>query len=88
TLTGTPEEGVLMANFNHLGLTADQQTVVGLGLGLGSASVANKDNYTVSLYYQPTNTTIQGKINNGAEKVTIKIPYTGGKGSYNAVNIN
>ncbi|MGQ2171207.1 hypothetical protein ACT8PB_11410, partial [Ornithobacterium rhinotracheale] len=28
------------------------------------------------------------KINNGAEKVTIKIPYTGGKGSYNAVNIN
>ncbi|MGQ3556628.1 hypothetical protein, partial [Ornithobacterium rhinotracheale] len=84
TLTGTPEEGVLMANFNHLGLTADQQIQV----GLGSASVANKDNYTVSMYYQPTNTTIQGKINNGAEKVTIKIPYTGGKGSYNAVNIN
>ncbi|MGQ3598373.1 hypothetical protein ACUCX0_11610, partial [Ornithobacterium rhinotracheale] len=81
TLTGTPEEGVLMANFNHLGLTADQQIQV----GLGSASVANKDNYTVSMYYQPTNTTIQGKINNGAEKVTIKIPYTGGKGSYNAV---
>ncbi|MCK0202675.1 hypothetical protein MWN41_06535, partial [Ornithobacterium rhinotracheale] len=84
TLTGTPEEGVLMANFNHLGLTADQQIQV----GLGSASVANKDNYTVSMYYQPTNTTIQGKINNGAEKLTIKIPYTGGKGSYNAVNVN
>ncbi|MGV4568703.1 hypothetical protein ACQ1RP_06740, partial [Ornithobacterium rhinotracheale] len=31
TLTGTPEEGVLMANFNHLGLTADQQAQVGLG---------------------------------------------------------
>ncbi|MGV4462752.1 hypothetical protein ACQ1PR_04095, partial [Ornithobacterium rhinotracheale] len=84
TLTGTPEEGVLMANFNHLGLTADLQTQV----GLGSASVANKDNYTVSLYYQPTNTVVPGKINNGAEKVTIKIPYTNGKGSYNAVNIN
>ncbi|MGV4543851.1 hypothetical protein, partial [Ornithobacterium rhinotracheale] len=84
TLTGTPEEGVLMANFNHLGLTADQQAQV----GLGSASVANKDNYTVSLYYQPTNTVVPGKINNGAEKVTIKIPYTNGKGSYNAVNIN
>ncbi|MGV4455161.1 hypothetical protein ACQ1P4_10070, partial [Ornithobacterium rhinotracheale] len=44
--------------------------------------------YTVSLYYQPTNTVVPGKINNGAEKVTIKIPYTNGKGSYNAVNIN
>ncbi|MGV4558054.1 FISUMP domain-containing protein, partial [Ornithobacterium rhinotracheale] len=84
TLTGTPQEGALVANFNHLGLTADQQTQV----GLGSASVANKDNYTVSLYYQPTNTVVPGKINNGAEKVTIKIPYTNGKGSYNAVNIN
>ncbi|MGQ2167366.1 hypothetical protein [Ornithobacterium rhinotracheale] len=84
TLTGTPEEGVLMANFNHLGLTADLQAQV----GLGSASVANKDNYTVSLYYQPTNTRIQGKINNTDNKVTIKIPYTGGKGSYNAVNVN
>ncbi|MGQ3559481.1 FISUMP domain-containing protein [Ornithobacterium rhinotracheale] len=88
-LEGTPEAGTLVAKFEKLGLSADQQTVVDLGLGLGSASVANKDNYTVSLYYhQPTNTTIQGKINNGAEKVTIKIPYTGGKGSYNAVNIN
>ncbi|MGV4470712.1 hypothetical protein ACQ1PY_10240, partial [Ornithobacterium rhinotracheale] len=84
TLTGTPQEGALVANFNHLGLTADQQSQV----GLGSASVANKDNYTVSLYYQPTNTVVPGKINNGAEKVTIKIPYTNGKGSYNAVNIN
>ncbi|MGV4506736.1 hypothetical protein ACQ1QD_11740, partial [Ornithobacterium rhinotracheale] len=28
------------------------------------------------------------KIINGAEKVTIKIPYTNGKGSYNCVNIN
>ncbi|UOH65830.1 hypothetical protein MT999_00005 [Ornithobacterium rhinotracheale] len=84
TLTGTPQEGALVANFNHLGLTADLQTQV----GLGSASVANKDNYTVSLYYQPTNTVVPGKINNGAEKVTIKIPYTNGKGSYNAVNIN
>ncbi|MFU2118325.1 FISUMP domain-containing protein [Ornithobacterium rhinotracheale] len=84
TLTGTPQEGALVANFNHLGLTADLQTQV----GLGSASVANKDNYTVSLYYQPTNTVVPGKINNGTEKVTIKIPYTNGKGSYNAVNIN
>ncbi|MGQ3537059.1 FISUMP domain-containing protein [Ornithobacterium rhinotracheale] len=84
TLTGTPQEGVLMANFNHLGLTADQQTSV----GLGNATIANKEHYVVSLYYKPTNTTIHGKINNGAEKVTIKIPYTNGKGSYNAVNIN
>ncbi|MGV4442002.1 hypothetical protein ACQ1QT_11300, partial [Ornithobacterium rhinotracheale] len=38
--------------------------------------------------YQPTNTVVPGKINNGAEKVTIKIPYTNGKGSYNDVNIN
>ncbi|MHC9159086.1 hypothetical protein ACYZU7_11370, partial [Ornithobacterium rhinotracheale] len=49
---------------------------------------ANKFNYNVSLYYQPTNTVVPGKINNGAEKVTIKNPYTNGKGSYNAVNIN
>ncbi|MGV4470832.1 hypothetical protein ACQ1PY_10900, partial [Ornithobacterium rhinotracheale] len=44
TLTGKPQEGALEANYNHLGLTADQQTQV----CLGSASVANKDNYTVS----------------------------------------
>ncbi|MGV4566983.1 hypothetical protein, partial [Ornithobacterium rhinotracheale] len=84
TLTGTPQEGALVANFNHLGLTADQQ----ISVGLGSARISSKEHYVVSLYYQPTNTTIQGKINNGAEKVTIKIPYTGGKGSYNAVNVN
>ncbi|MCK0206388.1 FISUMP domain-containing protein [Ornithobacterium rhinotracheale] len=84
TLTGTPQEGVLIANFNHLGLTADVQTQI----GLGNASIANKEHYVVSMYYQPTNTRIQGKINNGAEKLTIKIPYTNGKGSYNAVNIN
>ncbi|MGV4453167.1 hypothetical protein ACQ1PQ_10950, partial [Ornithobacterium rhinotracheale] len=62
TLTCTHQEGALVAKFNHLGLTADQQKQV----GLGSASVANKDIYTVYFYYKHTNTVVTGKINNGA----------------------
>ncbi|MGV4516572.1 hypothetical protein, partial [Ornithobacterium rhinotracheale] len=78
-LEGTPQAGTLVAKFEKLGLTADQQTVV----GLGSATLQNaQPNYTVSLVYNQTK--IQGRIDNGSNKVTIKIPYTNGKGSYNA----
>ncbi|MGV4434556.1 FISUMP domain-containing protein, partial [Ornithobacterium rhinotracheale] len=78
-LEGTPEAGTLVAKFEKLGLSADQQTVV----GLGSATLQNaQPNYTVSLVYNQTK--IQGRIDNGSNKVTIKIPYTNGKGSYNA----
>ncbi|MGV4621013.1 hypothetical protein ACQ1RR_10650, partial [Ornithobacterium rhinotracheale] len=52
-------------------------------VGLGSATLQNaQPNYTVSLVYNQTK--IQGRIDNGSNKVTIKIPYTNGKGSYNA----
>ncbi|MCK0199654.1 fibrobacter succinogenes major paralogous domain-containing protein [Ornithobacterium rhinotracheale] len=78
-LEGTPQAGTLVAKFEKLGLSADQQTVV----GLGSATLQNaQPNYTVSLVYNQTK--IQGRIDNGSNKVTIKIPYTNGKGSYNA----
>lgn len=79
TLSGTPTQGTLTANFNKLGLTADQSTQV----GLGSATFAspNNENYVVSLVYQGTS--VQGKINN-SKKLTVEIPYTNGQGSYNA----
>ncbi|WP_311709897.1 FISUMP domain-containing protein, partial [Riemerella anatipestifer] len=64
------------ANFNKLGAQADQSTAV----GLGSATITSpKTEYVVSLTYNSTN--IQGQITNG---MTVKIPYTGGSGSYNA----
>ncbi|MDY3318441.1 FISUMP domain-containing protein [Riemerella anatipestifer] len=76
TMGGTPETGTLKANFNKLGAQADQQTQV----GLGSATITSpKTEYVVSLTYNSTN--IQGQITNG---MTVKIPYTGGSGSYNA----
>ncbi|MDY3319133.1 hypothetical protein PG637_06940 [Riemerella anatipestifer] len=76
TMSGTPETGPLKADFTKLGAQADQTTTV----GLGSASITTpKIEYVVSLTYNSTN--IQGKITNG---MTIKIPYTGGLGSYNA----
>ncbi|MDY3318550.1 FISUMP domain-containing protein [Riemerella anatipestifer] len=75
-LSGTPETGILNANFNKLGIQVDQQTQV----GLGSATITSpKTEYVVSLTYNSTN--IQGQITNG---MTVKIPYKDGSGSYNA----
>ncbi|MDY3317965.1 FISUMP domain-containing protein [Riemerella anatipestifer] len=84
TMSGTPETGTLQANFNKLGAQADQSTTV----GLGSATITNpKTEYVVSLVYDGTTpkTEVQGKINNGANKLVVKIPYENGSGSYNAV---
>ncbi|MRM84079.1 FISUMP domain-containing protein [Riemerella anatipestifer] len=80
TMEGTPSAGTLTANFNKLGAQADQQTQV----GLGSATITSpKTEYVVSLEYNGI--THQGKINNTANKLIVKIPYTNGRGSYNAV---
>lgn len=76
TLSGSPENGTLTANFSRLGLTASQNTTV----GMGRASINNKEEYVVSLTHNGVN--VQGKINNTTHKLTIKIPYTGGQGSY------
>ncbi|MDY3318941.1 FISUMP domain-containing protein [Riemerella anatipestifer] len=76
TLSGTPETGTLTANFNKLGAQADQSTAVGLG---SATIISPKTEYVVSLTYNGTE--LQGKITNG---MTVKIPYTGGSGSYNA----
>ncbi|USL96438.1 hypothetical protein D1J36_001565 [Riemerella anatipestifer] len=84
TMSGTPETGSLQTNFSKLGAQADQSTVV----GLGSATINNpKTEYVVSLVYDGTTpkTEIQGKINNGTNKLVVKIPYTNGSGSYNEV---
>ncbi|MDY3528647.1 FISUMP domain-containing protein [Riemerella anatipestifer] len=75
TMSGTPATGTLTANFSKLGAQADQSITV----GLGSASITSpKTEYVVSLTYNGTE--LQGKITNG---MTVKIPYTGGSGSYN-----
>ncbi|MDY3548730.1 hypothetical protein PG291_08960 [Riemerella anatipestifer] len=80
TLKGTPETGILEASFSKLGAQADQQIQV----GLGSATITNPQiEYILSLTYNGNN--IQGKINNGADKLVVKIPYANGSGSYEAV---
>ncbi|MDY3316608.1 FISUMP domain-containing protein [Riemerella anatipestifer] len=84
TFKGTPETGTLKASFNKLGAQADQSATV----GLGSATITSpKTEYVVSLTYDGTTpkTEVQGKIDNGANKLVVKIPYTNGSGSYNAV---
>ncbi|AFR35335.1 FISUMP domain-containing protein [Riemerella anatipestifer] len=80
TMGGKPERGTLTANFTKLGAQADQQTQV----GLGTATITSpKTEYVISL--TSDGTTIQGKINNTTDKLIVKIPYTNGSGSYNAV---
>lgn len=81
TLSGTPTQGTLTANFNKLGLTADQSTQVGLGSATFTNASSGSETYVVSLVYQRTS--VQGKINN-TKKLTVEIPYTNGQGSYNA----
>ncbi|CAI9428926.1 Fibrobacter succinogenes major paralogous domain [Candidatus Ornithobacterium hominis] len=76
TLSGTPQAGTLTAIFNKLRLSAEQQLTV----DKGKANLQNQEHYIVSLAYDGT--TIQGYIDNNT---SIKIPYTGGKGSYDAV---
>ncbi|MRM82840.1 FISUMP domain-containing protein [Riemerella anatipestifer] len=81
TMGGTPETGTLTANFSKLGAQADQQTQV----GLGSATITSpKTEYIVSLTYAGTSP-IQGLLDNGTNKLVVKIPYENGSGSYNAV---
>ncbi|MDY3318641.1 FISUMP domain-containing protein [Riemerella anatipestifer] len=82
TLSGTPETGTLQANFNKLGAQADQSTMVGNGSATPKSPVTE---YVVSLTYNSSN--VQGKINNGANQVSIKIPYTNGQGSYDAISV-
>ncbi|CAI9429190.1 Fibrobacter succinogenes major paralogous domain [Candidatus Ornithobacterium hominis] len=81
TLSGTPQAGELTARFNRLRLSAEQQLTV----GKGNANLQNKEQYIVSFVHGST--TIQGQIDNGDNQVRIKIPYTNGKGSYDAVSI-
>lgn len=80
TMSGIPQTGVLQANFSKLGAEADQNTTV----GYGTANILNpKIEYVVSLRYNGTE--YQGKIEN-SNPLIIKIPYTDGSGSYDAVN--
>lgn len=82
TLTGTPQTGTLQADFNKLGAQTDQSTMVGAGnANLQSTTIK----YVASLTYSGTD--FQGKINNGTDKITLRIPYTNGQGSYSAVNV-
>ncbi|MGV4468877.1 hypothetical protein ACQ1PY_00850 [Ornithobacterium rhinotracheale] len=81
-LTGSPAGGVLSAKFERLGLIATQQTNV----VFGSATLQDVLlHYTGSLIHDQY--PIQGRINNGDDKIIIKIPYTNGKGSYKEINI-
>lgn len=82
TLSGMPENGLLEAHFERLSLQSSQSTQV----GMGSADIAQttKKLVRVSLMHKGFN--VQGKINNTSHPLTIKIPYTNGRGSYREVN--
>ncbi|SZD72997.1 fibrobacter succinogenes major paralogous domain [Candidatus Ornithobacterium hominis] len=81
TLSGTPRAGQLTAIFNKFGLSAEQQLTV----GKGNANLQNQEQYIVSFAHDGK--TIQGNIDNASNQISLKIPYTNGKGSYEAVNI-
>ncbi|CAI9430445.1 Fibrobacter succinogenes major paralogous domain [Candidatus Ornithobacterium hominis] len=79
-LSGTPKAGKLTARFSKLGLSAEQVLTVGKGI----ADLQDQEYYVLSFTY---NNIKKGYIDNGDNQVSIRIPYTGGKGSYDAVNI-
>lgn len=76
TMSGIPEKGTLTANFNRLSLSATQNTQV----GMGNATINDKIYYIGSVVHNGIEH--QGIINNDTHKITIKIPYTDGMGSY------
>ena len=82
TLSGTPKAaGQLKAIFSKLGLSAEQVLTVGKGI----ADLQDQEYYVVSLIYN--NIKKQGYIDNTRNQISLQIPYTNGKGSYDAVNI-
>ncbi|MCO7332878.1 FISUMP domain-containing protein [Riemerella anatipestifer] len=81
TLSGTPETGTLTANFSKLGAQADQSITA----GFDSFTITNpKTEHIVSITYQGT-PQIEGVLDNGTNKLVVKIPYKNGQGSYTAV---
>ncbi|MCT7904378.1 fibrobacter succinogenes major paralogous domain [Candidatus Ornithobacterium hominis] len=79
-LSGTPKAGQLRANFSKLGLSAEQVLTVGKGI----ADLQDQEYYVLSFTY---NNIKKGYIDNTSNQISLKIPYTNGKGSYDAVSI-
>lgn len=75
-MNGTPEKGTFTADFSRLSLSATQSTQV----GMGNAIINDKVYYVGSVVHNGIEH--QGIINNDIHKITIKIPYTSGRGSY------
>ena len=82
SLSGTPAStGTLTANFNNNGVTATNSRTV--SNGDATFSTLPLDNSVVSIDNGGSGDT-QGIIDNGTNKVTYTIPYTGGLGAYTA----
>ncbi|SZD71951.1 fibrobacter succinogenes major paralogous domain [Candidatus Ornithobacterium hominis] len=80
-LSGTPKAGTLTARFSRSGLSAEQVLTVGKGI----ADLQDQEYYVLSLIHN--NIKKEGYIDNASNQISLKIPYTNGKGSYDAVNI-
>lgn len=86
TLSGTPQQGTLTANFSYQGAMASISTQVSNPIPLpnGNANVQSRKVYIFSMGYNGK--VIQGKINNGAQRLVIKLPYTNGVGQYGNIS--
>ena len=80
-ITGTPaSDGILTGVWKKLSLTCTNTQLV----GKGSATFTLPQNlYVASIDFGGTGD-IQGVVDNGSNKFTINVPYTAGKGSYDA----
>ncbi|MGP6546809.1 DUF5977 domain-containing protein, partial [Ornithobacterium rhinotracheale] len=82
-LTGTPNAGVLAAFFDKNGLHAEQS----INIGKGTATFTNPSITANVVSINSAGASVQGVIDNNSHRLTIKIPYTNGKGAYDAVSV-
>ncbi|MFU2095078.1 DUF5977 domain-containing protein, partial [Ornithobacterium rhinotracheale] len=83
TFVGTPKAGELKAVFDIAGLHAEQSmTVV-----KGTATFTNPSITANVVSINSAGASVQGVIDNNSHRLTIQIPYTNGKGAYDAVSV-
>ncbi|MGV4379948.1 DUF5977 domain-containing protein [Ornithobacterium rhinotracheale] len=83
TFVGTPKAGELKAVFDIAGLHAEQSmTVV-----KGTATFTNPSITANVVSINSAGASVQGVIDNNSHRLAIEIPYTNGKGAYDAVSV-
>lgn len=75
--------GVLKATFDKLGLKAEAT----MDITNGTAEMQNVVRYVLSMTKDASGNPLQGKINNGTDKISLDIPFTKGLGTYPEVTV-